>query len=68
MKISFTSVLLGFALFISTSVQAWEVEEELSLDSIAQFICKITVSASSEDQSEEKKEAEEEEEEEPDCD
>jgi hypothetical protein len=66
MKTSFITILLGFALVISNSVQALEVEEDLSFDSISQFICKITVSAGSEDQSGEKKE--EEEEEEPDCD
>ena len=74
MKISFVSILLGFAMIVSTSSQAWTVAEERSdessiIDSIPRFFCNIMdstgmVSAGSEEQSAQN----EEEEEEPDCD
>lgn len=70
MKISFISILFGFAFIVSSSAQAWTLDEEWIVDgkhlsSINRFFCEVTVIAGSEDQSDEN---ETEEEEEPDCD
>jgi hypothetical protein len=70
MKISLISILLGLAFTVPGSAQAGILDEawktdELNLNSINRFICKVMVSAGSDEQS---NEGTEEEEEEPDCD
>ena len=71
MKISLVSILFGLAFIVPCSAQAGILDHEWTADelnpkSINQFICKVMVSAGSEEQSDEGENQEEEEE--PDCD
>jgi len=70
MKISFISILLGFAFIVSSNAQASTLDQERILNenylgSINQFFCRAMVVADSDEQSDKNQS---EEEEEPDCD
>ena len=72
MKIFLVSILFGLAFIIPGSAQARILDQEWTVDelnrkSINQFICKVMVSAGSNEESGENEE-DNEEEEEPDCD